>query len=125
MAPYNMVYQYKFLQDPELCPTLLKYQNPPISLSLLTLKISFESLNHDEEFFDDVSNEWLNSFIKYKSYCLCNPIKNLSLCEAFPFLFGLFNLIMHVTHLTVNHNNAQIAFLISKRILIGHDINMS
>lgn len=112
-------------QDPASYPTPLKSRNHPISPFNLTLKISFESSNHDEEFSDGVSNEWLNSVIKYRSYCLCDPVENLSFCKAFPLFFGLLNLIMHVTHLAIDHNDAQVALLISKRVFIRHDIDVS
>jgi hypothetical protein len=56
---------------------------------------------------------------------LCEPIKYLSLCEVFPLFLHLLDAGVHVAELAVDHDDAEVAFLVGEGILVGDDIDMS
>lgn len=57
-------------------------------------------------------------------YCLADPIKNLSLLETLSFFLGRYYSFVHVTCLTVHHDNTEIAVFISKGVFITDNIGM-
>lgn len=58
-------------------------------------------------------------------YGLCDPIEDLGLGEVFAFLFCLFDLVMHVPHLAINHHNTQITIFIREGVLVRYNIDVT
>lgn len=63
--------------------------------------------------------------VVYGQCDLRQTIKYLPLCKIFPLLFHLLDAGVHVTELAVNHNDAEVAFLVGEGILIGDNVDMS
>ena len=49
----------------------------------------------------------------------------MRLSKIFSFFFHLFDFGVHVSKFTVDHNDAEVSFIICKWVLVGHDIDMS
>lgn len=56
---------------------------------------------------------------------LCEPIQDLTLSKILALFLHLLDTGVHIAQLTIDHNDAEVAFLISEGILIRHDVDMS